>query len=258
MNTLRFPTLLALLISLLATSGCAVEAEPATSVGHLADALGAPGAFELFQAADDEWYFNLKAGNGHVVLRSEGYVSKQGAENGIDAVERHAIDMAFFELREAANGEWYFVLEAGNHEVIGVSELYSSKWNAKRGAETVNAVVTKMLRASAAATFNVFAGHDGKFYFNLEAGNHEIVLQSQGYTAKSSAFHGIESVRNNGSDIDNFVIEEAANGEWYFVLVAQNGEVIGFGETYPTKWGALGGAKTVRGLLYSQRVADAE
>ena len=37
--------------------------------------------FEIFQSEKNkQHYFRLKAGNGEIILASEGYVSKQGAE----------------------------------------------------------------------------------------------------------------------------------------------------------------------------------
>ena len=62
MNTLRFRSLLALLLALFATTGCAVQTdESGEQVGSLSDTLRAPGKFELFQASNGEWYFNLKS-----------------------------------------------------------------------------------------------------------------------------------------------------------------------------------------------------
>lgn len=38
------------------------------------------GKFELFTGTNDQWYFHLKAPNGEIILASEGYKTKQGAE----------------------------------------------------------------------------------------------------------------------------------------------------------------------------------
>lgn len=49
--------------------------------------------FELQKAADNQWYFTLKAANGKVIAVSELYRNRKGAERGIDAV-RHAAPAA--------------------------------------------------------------------------------------------------------------------------------------------------------------------
>lgn len=44
--------------------------------------------FYLWQStADNQWYFVLRASNHQTIVTSEGYVSKQGAKNGILVVQ---------------------------------------------------------------------------------------------------------------------------------------------------------------------------
>lgn len=73
-----------------------------------------------------QYMFNLKGGNGEIVLTSERYTSKQGAERGIESVKTNAPTDARYERKVATNNQPYFVLKAGNGEVIGTSEQYSS------------------------------------------------------------------------------------------------------------------------------------
>ena len=85
-----------------------------------------------------------------------------------------------------------------------------------------------------------------EFYFHLKAaGNSEIILDSEGYTTKASCLNGIESVKENSQDEDNFDRLEAKNGEYYFNLVARNGEIIGNSETYKSKQGRDNGIESV-------------
>lgn len=46
--------------------------------------------FEIFKGSNGQYYFRLKAENGEIIAQSEGYTSKQGAQNGIAAVRRCA------------------------------------------------------------------------------------------------------------------------------------------------------------------------
>lgn len=85
-----------------------------------------------------------------------------------------------------------------------------------------------------------------EFYFHLKAaGNSEIILDSEGYTTKASCLNGIESVKENSQEEDNFDLLQAKNGEYYFNLVAGNGEVIGNSETYKSKQGRDNGIESV-------------
>ena len=46
------------------------------------------GKFELFTDKAGEYRFRLKAGNGQVILASEGYKQRSGAQNGIASVRK--------------------------------------------------------------------------------------------------------------------------------------------------------------------------
>jgi len=48
------------------------------------------GKFEIFVGADGKYYFHLKAENGQIIAASQGYTSKQSAENGIESIQRIA------------------------------------------------------------------------------------------------------------------------------------------------------------------------
>jgi len=54
--------------------------------------------FEIFKGKNLQYYFRLKAANGEIVATSEGYISKQGAQNGINAVRRCASSATILDL----------------------------------------------------------------------------------------------------------------------------------------------------------------
>ena len=98
------------------------------------------GYYTLFQSAKSgEWYFNLKAGNHEIILQSEGYVAKSGAENGIASVQKNGGDEANYDLKESDKGNFWFLLKAANGQVIGKSEMYPSAAARKKGIESVKA-----------------------------------------------------------------------------------------------------------------------
>ena len=98
--------------------------------------MGKP-KFEIKKRANGEFMFNLKAGNGEIILTSEGYTSKQGCKNGIESVKKHAPDDNNYERKVATNGKYYFTLKARNGEIIGVSEMYNSISSRENGIESV-------------------------------------------------------------------------------------------------------------------------
>ena len=85
------------------------------------------GWFELNKSKDGQFKFVLKAGNAESILTSELYTSKSAAENGIASVQKNCGAADRYELLDAKNGKFYFTLKAANHQVIGTSQMYSTK-----------------------------------------------------------------------------------------------------------------------------------
>lgn len=84
------------------------------------------GRFVIKQGDDDQFYFSLKAGNGHIILASQGYSSMDACQSAIDAVMINSQDDSQFEVKTSSNGKFYFNLKAGNGQIIGSSEMYES------------------------------------------------------------------------------------------------------------------------------------
>ena len=97
------------------------------------------GKFELYVDARNQYRFRLKAGNGEIILVSEDYVNKSGAENGILSVKTNAPLDERYQRKTSENGKPYFNLRAANHEVIGTSEMYESEAARENGIESVKA-----------------------------------------------------------------------------------------------------------------------
>lgn len=93
--------------------------------------------FEITKRKNDEFQFNLKAGNGQVILASEGYVTKDSCKNGIESVKKNSVIDERFERKTATNGKPFFNLKATNGQVIGVSEMYESESARENGIASV-------------------------------------------------------------------------------------------------------------------------
>ncbi len=95
------------------------------------------GWFELKTAKDGQFYFNLKAGNGEIILTSEMYVAKASAENGIASVQTNSPDASRYSREESSKGKFYFTLKAANHQIIGQSQMYASTASRDNGIASV-------------------------------------------------------------------------------------------------------------------------
>tara|TARA_A100000171_G_scaffold35638_3_gene34219 strand:- start:16095 stop:16433 length:339 start_codon:yes stop_codon:yes gene_type:complete len=87
---------------------------------------------------------------------------------------------------------------------------------------------------------------NAQYYFRLKASNGETVLASEGYVFKHSCQNGIASVKANAPYDSRYDRRTASNGQYYFVLKASNGEIIGTSEMYTTSSARENGIAAVK------------
>jgi uncharacterized protein YegP (UPF0339 family) len=85
---------------------------------------------------DNQFYFHLKAGNGEIILSSEGYTTSQACLNGVASVKQNAPHDKQYD-RNYNNGSYTFNLKAGNGGIIGRSESYTTASARDKGIEAV-------------------------------------------------------------------------------------------------------------------------
>ena len=98
----------------------------------------------------------------------------------------------WFEVSQAKDGQYRFVLKAGNGEPVLTSELYKTKVSA------LNGIASVQKNSPDDARYERLVSKADKPYFNLKAANHQIIGTSQFYASEQSRDKGIESVKNNG------------------------------------------------------------
>ena len=95
------------------------------------------GKFEILQSVSGKFYFNLKAGNGQIILSSEMFETKEGVRNAINALIQNASNPFRYERRASARGNPYFILKAANGLELGRSQMYSSASALENGISAV-------------------------------------------------------------------------------------------------------------------------
>lgn len=93
--------------------------------------------FEIKTDKSGQFRFNLKAGNGQTILASEAYTTKAACNNGIESVKTNSQDDNKYDRLTAKDGSPYFNLKASNGQIIGTSEMYSSKDAMENGIASV-------------------------------------------------------------------------------------------------------------------------
>lgn len=98
----------------------------------------------------------------------------------------------WYELSKSSDGQFRFVLKAGNAEIILTSELYTTRAAAENGIASVQKNSPDDDR------YELKEASNGKFFFNLKAANHQVIGTSQMYVSAATRATGIASVKNNG------------------------------------------------------------
>jgi uncharacterized protein YegP (UPF0339 family) len=99
----------------------------------------------------------------------------------------------WFEVSKSSDGQFRFVLKAGNAQTILTSELYKTRSSADNGIASVQSNCANEGRYERKTASN------GKPFFNLKAGNGQVIGASQMYASESARDNGIDSVKTNGS-----------------------------------------------------------
>lgn len=95
-----------------------------------------------------------------------------------------------------------------------------------------------------------------EYRYRLRARNGEIILHGEGYTTKQNCLKGIASVKTNAPYDSRYDRRTASNGQFYFVLKASNGEIIGVSETYTTTYARENGINSVKSTAPSAPIED--
>ena len=122
--------------------------------------------------------------------------------------------MGKYVIKQAKSGPM-FNLKAGNGEIIGTSEVYSSMDACRNGIESVmkNAPIAALedqtkvgFEKASNPKFEVYSDKKGVIRYRLKAANGQIILTGEGYVSKAGCLNGIDSIRRNA---DSPVVEEA-------------------------------------------------
>lgn len=87
--------------------------------------------------------------------------------------------------------QFYFRLSAANGEPILASEGYKAKSGCKNGIASVKKNAKKN------AQFKRLTASNGQFYFNLIAGNNQVIGKSETYKSKQGLENGVRAVMRN-------------------------------------------------------------
>ena len=205
--------------------------------------------YEMYYDKSGDYRFRLKAKNGSIIVKSQGYSSKSNCVTGIESVRKNA--MSDIILDEDA-----LVAEKAARE--------AEKAAAKKAAEVQEEPVAPAEEAPKGlfGKFIIRQAKDGSYMFNLKASNGEIIATSDMYSSLEKCKKGIASIQNNApiANIEDSTVEGEVEvktnpkfemyrdkgGEFRFRLKAKNGSIIAKSQGYSSKTNCKNGIESVK------------
>ncbi len=96
-----------------------------------------------------------------------------------------------FKIFTGKDKQFYFKLTARNGEPILASEGYKAKSGCKNGIASVKKNAKKV------SQYKLLTAKNGQFYFNLIAGNNQVIGKSETYKSERGRDNGIKAVKSN-------------------------------------------------------------
>ena len=205
--------------------------------------------YEMYYDKSGDYRFRLKAKNGSIIVKSQGYSSKSNCVTGIESVRKNA--MSDIILDEDALAAEKAAREA-------------EKAAAKKAAEVQEEPVAPAEDAPKGlfGKFIIRQAKDGSYMFNLKASNGEIIATSDMYSSLEKCKKGIASIQNNApiANIEDSTVEGEVEvktnpkfemyrdkgGEFRFRLKAKNGSIIAKSQGYSSKTNCKNGIESVK------------
>ncbi|MFB6228110.1 MAG: DUF1508 domain-containing protein [Halobacteriales archaeon] len=169
-----------------------------------------PAGFTVFRDATGEYRWRLAHRNGRIIgTSSEGYESRPKARSAIEtvqeALEEAAVDDESgirFEVNEE-NGKHHWRLVGSDDETIAESEEgYSSRSNANDSIERFQEYAPEADALTVGdASLEIYEDKGGDYRWRLRHRNGTIMAKgSRGYSSRSAAIRGINSVKRNAPE----------------------------------------------------------
>ena len=226
----------------------ASEAEHQALVTEVRRIKESQSQFELYTDQGGKYRWRLRHDNDNIIADSaQGYASRQGAQQGLNAVKRDAFGAAVLDLdkmdTESEDGD-------------------DSQPEDDVGSDDPPAVTEQ---DGTQATFETYEDRGGKYRWRLRHDNDNIIADSsQGYASKASRDDGLEMIRHYVQSADYLHIDPAAfelyrdeGGEYRWRLLHENGNILAdSGQGYASESSAHDAVDRIREYAPEAHVLD--
>ena len=219
------------------------------------------GKYEVYTDGS-AYYYNLKASNGELLIKSEAYASKDSVLLAVEAIKRN-IEVGTISVREDKHGLYQFVLTAKNHRILVMSANYSTEKRAQSASESFKrfAATSPVVEIEEIVESNkeevkpenvvdkkggrlgVLSNENG-YYYVLKASNGEVLVTSDYFKLETSALNAMNRFKD-AVENGKFYIEKDKRENYQFKLLASNGRIVCVGQIYASKPLAIASVNSV-------------
>ena len=210
---------------------------------------------------ESNYFFELRASNGELLLASEEYSSHAGALKGIQT-HKDNVEKGNFRITLSKKGDYIFKLLTAKNTLLCTGANYKSLERCESAiASTKRFAATAVLQEEMEELHIKLPeddepvqpdipdnGYTGKwiisttgneevgilYYFELFASNGEKLLTSEEYTTYEGAVNAVATHKANIAK-GNFRISITKRGDYLFKLLGGNGQLLCLGEHYKTR-----------------------
>lgn len=220
-----------------------------------------PGSLDVARTPGGDWFFRLVGPAGDVFLTSGAYQQKTSGLNAMLSIEENGVMAERYAVTPVSDEECSYELRAGNNQPIAYGPLFRTCEEAEAHIQTTRDLVAGVVQFKAAVTdgarFDLWRDStDDKWFFVMRSADERVLLESQSYTARTSAVNGIESVRENGRQPQRYRLVTETDGTVSISLRAANGQEIAASGPYATSTEAQTVVDESVELLESERVGN--
>lgn len=223
------------------------------------------GKYEVYSDGTS-YYYNLKASNGELLIKSEAYASKESVLAAIDAIKRN-VEVGTIAVRQDKHGLFQFVLTAKNHRTLVMSANYATEKRATSASESFKrfAAISPIVEIAEIVESskeevkleNIVDKKGGKigvitsengYYYILKASNGEVLVRSDFYKTELSAQNALLRFQEAVSG-GKFYLEKDKRDNYQFKLFGTSGRIVCVGQIYATKALAIANINSVASFV---------
>jgi uncharacterized protein YegP (UPF0339 family) len=82
--------------------------------------------FQIIRGENQQYYFRLNSADGEIILHSDGFKVRDGAEKGIELIKLSVYHDERFKRKISMDGRYFFEIMSMEKNILGTSRMYDT------------------------------------------------------------------------------------------------------------------------------------